>query len=332
MANLILTSDCQRNCVYCFAQENNNSGISFTWENFITVTNFIATGPKLINLLGGEPTLHKDFIKMLEYLIINDFKIQVFTNGMLSDKKLNELMSLLSRTVLRDNQLYFAVNVNSESYRADGETELQNNFFDTIGKLSYPSFTIHEKNTNLLFLVDIIEKYYIDPTIRLGLSMPIIGGKNKYLPLSLYENAAKSIIDLAENSAGITIAFDCGFPLCMFSAEEIAKLNSNKENDFMFVCGQPMDIYPDLNMINCFPLSNVYKTNISKFANIEDAYHHLEEGLMVPVGIYGKKCIECAFFRTACFGGCKGFYKLEKNNEWEKLNNLSGGDSNSTEN
>ncbi len=333
MANLILTSDCQRNCAYCFAQGNKDSGTAFTWEDFITATNFIATGPKIINLLGGEPTLHEDFIKMLEYLILNDFKIQVFTNGMLSGKQLNELINLLNRVVLREKQLYFAVNVNSEALRTEDETELQSRFFSSMDRLAYPSFTIHEKDINLLFLADIIEKYYLDPTIRLGLSIPVIGGKNKYLPLSLYDNAAKSIINLAENSPGITITFDCGFPLCMFSLEEAAKLNSNEENDFMFMCGQPVDIYPDLSMTNCFPLSNMYKINISEFTDMPSVYKHFEEGFMTPVGIYGKKCQECTFFRKVCFGGCKGFYRPEENEEgeWKELNNSLGGGVSNTE-
>jgi MoaA/NifB/PqqE/SkfB family radical SAM enzyme len=308
MANIILTTDCQRKCVYCFAQEDKNSKMSFTFDNFKIVSNFIATGPRAINLLGGEPTLHKDFVIMLEHLIINDFMIQVFTNGMLSDKVLQDIISLLNRTALKEHQLYFAININEEKYRTEEENKLQDNFLKKLGNLIYPSFTIHDKNTDLLFLKDYINNYSLDPTVRLGLAMPVRPGSNKYLSINDYSDVADKIIKLSKNSDGITVKLDCGFPLCMFSITDIEELNKNEENDFVFTCGQPIDIYPDLTFTNCYPLSQKYKDSISKFKTIIDLYNFLEEGFAAPCGIYKDKCVKCSFFKKECSGGCKGFF------------------------
>jgi MoaA/NifB/PqqE/SkfB family radical SAM enzyme len=308
MANIILTTDCQRKCVYCFAQEDKNSKMSFTFDNFKMVTGFIATGPRVVNLLGGEPTLHKDFVVILEYLIINDFMIQVFTNGMLSNKILQDIISLLNRTALKEHQLYFAININEEKYRTEEENKLQDNFMKKLGNLVYPSFTIHDKDVDLLFLKDFIDKYNLDPTIRLGLAMPVRPGNNKYLPIEYYSDVANKILNLSRNSDGITIKTDCGFPLCMFSTIDMEELKQNKENDFVFVCGPVIDIYPDLTFTNCYPLSKKYKDSIIKFRTITDLYKFLESGFNAPCGIYMEKCTKCSFFKKECSGGCKGFF------------------------
>ena len=198
------------------------------------------------------------------------------------------------------------MNVNEEKYRTAVEDKLQKKFLDTMGHLAYLSFTIHE-DTDLLFLYKMIEDYYLDSTIRLGLAMPIQGVGNKFLPLELYGDVAKRIIKLSNDSPGVKVTFDCGFPLCMFSMEEISELIKNEENDFSFICGVPLDIYPDLTVSNCYPLSTLHKTHISNFPNIEAAYKYFEEGFVTPTGIYGDKCNSCQFYRKACHGGCKGF-------------------------
>ena len=306
MANLLVTTNCQRNCPYCFAKGDRSKGMLITWDNFITALNFISTGPKALNLLGGEPTLHPEFDHMLAHLLEQDFMVQVFTNGMVKDEMLKKIKKVLKRITLRENQLYFAVNVNEEKNRTEEEDRLQKRFLNEMGHLAYLSFTIYRK-TNLLFLQKMIEDYYLDHTIRLGLAMPIHGLDNKSLPIESYREAAESIIELSENSPGTTITFDCGFPLCMFHMDEISELNKNEENNFSFICGVPLDIYPDLSMTNCYPLSTFHKNHISNFPDIDSAYKFFEEGFTAPTGIYGDKCNNCQFFKKACHGGCKGF-------------------------
>jgi len=308
MANLILTTKCQRKCSYCFAQDDKNNGKELTWQNFLKAAKFVATGPKIINILGGEPTLHEKFIPILEYLIINGFQIQVFTNGMLETELLTKLVKSLDTVIPNKDQLFFAININEERYRTKKEIALQTRFMETLRKLTYPSFTIHDKDTNLIFLQDLVEKYNLNPTIRLGMAMPIAGGGNKHLPVESYRDVAENIIEFSQNSKGITITFDCGFPLCMFTLDEIGELSTDEKNDFAFLCGQPLDIHPDLHVSNCYPLAKIHRVSIDELDTVDDAYKYFELGFMTPSGIYGEKCLGCTFFRKACFGGCKGFY------------------------
>ena len=142
MANLILTTKCQRKCTYCFAKNDRNTDLNFSMDNFKKAINFISTGFKGVNLLGGEPTLHKDFVSMLDYTINKDFLIQVFTNGMTSYETIKDIKGLLSKSALRKDQLSFAVNINEHIYRSEEEVELQKRFFKKLGNYAYLSFTI----------------------------------------------------------------------------------------------------------------------------------------------------------------------------------------------
>lgn len=307
MANLLITTNCQRSCSYCFAKDDRNKGMLITWENFIQALGFIATGPRALNLLGGEPTMHPDFDKMLEYLLKNEFLVQVFTNGMVKQELLDKIIGVLNRTNLYKNQLFFAVNVNEEKYRTEEEDRLQKRFLDSMGHLAYLSFTIHEE-VDLSFLQKMTEDYKLDPTVRLGLAMPIWGGENKFLRPELYRKVAKRIMDLK----GPTITLDCGFPMCMFKLEEIKELIENGENQLSFICGVPLDIYPDLTITNCYPLSNLCKENIIRFRDIMEAYKFFEEGFSTTEGIFGDRCKGCEFFNKFCMGGCKGFMGPDK--------------------
>jgi organic radical activating enzyme len=138
MPNIILTTDCQRKCQYCFAKDKIKE--NFSWEAFTKAVDFISTGPKIVNLLGGEPTLHKDFCRFLEHLIREDFKIQVFTNGMSED--VDNIKRIIDENELRPEQLLFCVNLNSPEDRTEKEIELQDNFLKNSRVLQL-SFSYH---------------------------------------------------------------------------------------------------------------------------------------------------------------------------------------------
>lgn len=312
MANLILTTECQRNCKFCFSK--NDLRISeINEENFIKIIDFISTEHKFVNLVGGEPTIHKNFTEILEFLIINNFYIQVFTNGLISKENLEKIVKILNYNSIKKEHLYFSVNLSS------GINKIQRNTLKKLNTLSYPSYTIQSKEDDLMFLVDTIRSYNLDPTIRLGLALPSIGSGNEYLPIEHYRSVAKNIINLTNNSEGITIKLDCGFPLCMFKFEELENLNKD-ENHFRFDCGQAIDIYPDLSVTNCFALKNIARENIEDFESLPQLKEHFYWGLMTPIGIYGDVCYECEYFGAKCSGGCKGFYRPEKGEKYVKDN------------
>ena len=77
MPNIMLTYRCNLNCPYCFANEFvNKKSNDITFDNFLSAVRFITKdGPAFLGLIGGEPTLHKDFKNILR-VIIEDGKIK----------------------------------------------------------------------------------------------------------------------------------------------------------------------------------------------------------------------------------------------------------------
>ena len=316
MANLILTTECQRNCDFCFVKHDKEEHLSFEWDDFITALNFISTaGEKGVNLLGGEPTLHKDFLRMLEHLIERSFKIQVFTNGMVSRDLIFSIRELLENKMSEKDQVCFSIHLREPSVRTEEEDSLQRDFITVLNKYTYPSFTITNEEIDFTFLVKAIREYNMDPTIKLSLALPVIGGDNIYLQLNSYRAVAKKIVSLSESVDDIVISFDCGFPLCMFTIDELNRITKDKKHGIKFMCGVPLDIYPDLTAVNCSPLSRMHRCSINKFEKIDDLIESFDTGFMTPFGIYEPKCKGCELFRDICFGGCKSFYLLAKERE-----------------
>jgi radical SAM protein with 4Fe4S-binding SPASM domain len=244
----------------------------------------------------------------LEHLIREDFKIQVFTNGMSED--VDNIKRIIDENELRPEQLLFCVNLNSPEDRTEKEIELQDNFLKTLGSYSYLSATIYKADQDLEYLCETILDYDLDRTIRLGLSVPL-GHDNIHLPIKDYPLVADNIIKLSETTFKnkITITFDCGFPLCMFDLEELA-LNAQKPGrDFIFTCGTPLDIYPNLEATNCYPLSRAYSIKIEKFKTIDKIYEHFKKTFSTYSGLPREVCEKCVYFRKACAGGCKAFHK-----------------------
>ncbi len=88
ITNVEITNRCQLRCTYCY--RNNDQLMNpligdMSYEDFVRITEVIKGTRRLYLSAGGEPTLHKDLVRMLTYL--KESKIAksygFITNGML---------------------------------------------------------------------------------------------------------------------------------------------------------------------------------------------------------------------------------------------------------
>lgn len=310
MANLILTDKCQRNCNYCFAKESNSG--EFGFDEFKKAVEFIKTGPPVVYLLGGEPTEHPMITTFIEHLLDEKMVTRMFTNGMaFSDrsKNIKNVIDRMSDKHKGEIDILFNVNVNNPNIRSDQEDLFQKQFFSIFKDITYIGHTIYDKNENLNYLIDTILDNRLEPAIRLGLALPICGKENMYLRREDYQETAVNVMALVEKARqlNIEVDFDCGFPMCMFSFEEVSFLMQQKKSNAAFICGQALDIYPNLDVTNCFPLSQLHKVNIKDFKNIQDLYKYFNNYFKTERGTYMDVCQDCFYFNYACAGGCKAF-------------------------
>ncbi len=97
---LHINSECNYNCLYCYA--NNKEVKSLNTKKLLDlITQAKKLGVYNIDFLGGEPFLHKDFYKLLQYTSKQNISITIFTNGILiNDEWIKKIKKLNTQVLL----------------------------------------------------------------------------------------------------------------------------------------------------------------------------------------------------------------------------------------
>jgi radical SAM protein with 4Fe4S-binding SPASM domain len=320
MANVLLTEKCVRKCPYCFAKEyiKDSQDNLLSWENLIYITDFFeASNEKRLSLLGGEPTLHSEFVDFVLYLHQRKFSTTVFTSGILSEKTLETSKEYLSQ--LSVDNLSFVCNYNHPSLSTDSESKRIDIFLRTFSKHISLSYNLYQKDFDFKFLFDTIDQYGLKKHIRLGLAQPIPGQRNECLNLNEIRNITEKIreqIDDLEKHR-ISISFDCGMPLCIFSNDDLGRLYKLNKGRIRFSCGPAIDIGTDMQVWACFPLANYNKKSLYDFDNVEEIKQYFSEqnrNLRAErKGIF-EECQTCVSFEEKlCSGGCVAHFISDNN-------------------
>jgi len=311
MANLLLTEKCVRSCPYCFAKEylKKSQENLLLWENLIYIADlFESSHEKHLSLLGGEPTLHPNFIDFVLYLHQRRFHVNVFTSGIISNNTMNAAKAYLLKIPVET--LSFVCNYNHPKTSTAGETKQIHKFFSAFSKYISLGFNLYQKDFDFTFLVDAILKYDLKKHIRLGLAQPIPGQKNECLTLNEIEKLAGNFreqLALLEKNR-ISVGFDCGMPLCIFSDDDIGRLFKLNGGRVAFSCGPAIDMGADMQVWACFPLSNYEKKSLYDFNTVDEIKKYFSEQhekiRKEKSGIF-EACSTCIYLKeNLCRGGC----------------------------
>lgn len=312
MANVLLTQQCVRSCPYCFAKKHmadSEPDDILTWDNMIYIADLMeSSGEMGLSLLGGEPTLHPQFVDFVLYLLERRFHVNVFTSGILSDKMFNEVERALS--AVSPERISFVVNVNNPDKSSFSELEQVRRFLKAFGHISTPGFNIYKPDFNLDFILQYINEYGLHRHIRLGLAHPIPGQHNTYVTIDKMREMANRVVSYLPMLERLKIkaGFDCGFPLCLFTDDQIGKLYKHNSGRLSFSCGPAIDIGPDMTVWGCFPLSQIHKKSIYEYNSlheIRDYYRNLHQRVRTEVAGIFDECDECHYREEQlCQGGC----------------------------
>lgn len=312
MANILLTETCVRSCPYCFAKqymEDTELTDALSWDNLVYITDLIiASGERHISLLGGEPLLHPSIGEFIIYLSKRGIMTTVFTSGIMSPKKLEAFAEkLLSFPGL---QVSFVVNVNEPRFCKSTELDSVRRFLSTFSFRASLSFNIYRTDFNMAFLANYIVDYNLNRHIRLGIAHPIPGSKNTYIAPAHFGKVKDVLLGFFADFEKLHIepGFDCGFPMCMFSDEELGRVFKYTTGQCSFRCGPAIDIGTDLSVWSCFPLSNYKRRSLldfNSFREIIDYYgNEMEKVRQEGGGIY-PECGTCLYRqKRLCSGGC----------------------------
>lgn len=311
--NVLLTETCVRSCPYCFAKQYMSEvdmKDSLTWDNLIYIADFLeGSGEHHISLLGGEPLLHPNLAEFIIYLNQRNIHVTIFTSGIMPDSKFDMFaQKLLS---YRDGvDVAFVCNVNDPALSKKSELDKVRKFFTVFGDKCSLSFNIYRLDFTMDFLIQYIVEYGLGRHIRLGLAHPIPGAKNLYIDPSDFHIVKDKLLHYFEKMSHLEIVpgFDCGFPMCMFSDEELGLVYKYSMGQISFQCGPAIDVGTDLSCWSCFPLSDFHKKSLFDFNSLQEM-HEFYESKMHEVrkevnGIY-VQCDTCKFRKyNLCSGGC----------------------------
>lgn len=255
-----------------------------------------------ISLLGGEPTIHPQFGRIIDRCLTADMQIRLFTGGLIPPAAKEKI-----RTV-PPAKIGCIVNLSApEHCRSKKEYETTVQAVKDLAAFSTVSYTIFTDQVDPAWLVGMVREAQCRQHIRLGLAMPGPADQTPLLPPSKYRTIAAWVIKLAEqcDQYDITIGFDCGFTLCMFSTEQLGKL-VECGCDPRFVCCPIIDIGPNLAVWSCFGTSTVNQMRLEDFPARNDAVAHYSklQRAYRSFGVFDG-CHTCRHKRRGtCAGGC----------------------------
>jgi MoaA/NifB/PqqE/SkfB family radical SAM enzyme len=316
LPNVLLTQRCVRSCPYCFARKHMAESAPedvLSWEDLVYLADlFLAGGEKRFALLGGEPTLHPEFVDMTAYLLERGFDVTAFTSGVMSEARLEDLAEVARD--LPQQRLAFVCNLNDPELTPAPPAELESvrRFLGRLGPRVVPGFNIYRPDFRLEFLFDAINEFGLQRHLRLGLSHPIPGKPNAHVSLDAIDGIVARFFGYAPLFERMRVrpGLDCGFLMCRFSDEQLGWLHRNAGGPFEFGCGPVIDIGPDMSMWPCFPLSSYRKRSVFEFdslAAIREFYEGFHRTVRTEAGGVFEACDACRYREERrCLGGCLG--------------------------
>lgn len=306
MANISITLQCNQQCAYCFTRDMqdtwNGSHMHMSREIFVNALNFMKESSLThVHLLGGEPTLHPDFIWFVEKTIHDGFSLLIFSNGFIPEKHLQFLERF------SPEQIKILVNINLPQGKKLSEPGHLKNVLQRLGNRAMPGVNICTSAFDMSLFIPIIDRYKLSRTIRLGLAHPLLRGTNTYLHPKDYAAVGKAIRDFVPMAAehGIAVEFDCGFVPCMFTNEFIKSYGKDSQV-LGLQCGSIPDILPDGSVIPCYPLGSMWRTVPEEGQKAHEINTRFTEELQPyrTLGIY-RSCWNCVMReKNRCHGGC----------------------------
>lgn len=307
MPNILLTDFCNRSCPYCFAKQQVELGTEQKrWEmpiaEYDTILSYLRPGLDTVSLLGGEPTLHSDFMHLIRRACEQGFQIKLFSNG--TTKALLDLFDSPYR-----DQVRVILNLNApEFYRADEWERINACCRAGAGKVSL-SYNLYQVDFRWDFIRDAILEHNLAPRVRLGITQPISGAQNTFIQESEMAVINRRIVEMAEELAGsgIYLGFDCGFRQCGFTKEQLGTL-AECGAQLMFSCRPILDIGPGLKVWRCFPLSTdvaeeLVLTDFTSLQAMVDYFHNRWSEVQSRGNT--PRCTSCLQYEIGtCHGGC----------------------------
>ena len=305
MPNLMLTNWCNYRCPYCFGMDMmapKQKAQSMSKETFLGIMDWLNRKPfdRVIHLMGGEPTLSPHFEWMVDWLLDKEYHITVFSNlATQQAPAYAEKLALLP--------VHWVVNVNNPVKWNAAQRERITAALASLGTKANLTFNIIPDEPNELWALELIEKYHLNPDIKVGFVLPTLTSSNMALKDSEYALVAERVCNLVKEGErlDVTIELECGVPTCAFTDEQLGFLWRHR-SQVKSGCFSRLDITPDGHVMYCLPLATAALKHYTEFESYPDCREWFEERLR-PYRLLGNclECVDCPLNRPdKCHAAC----------------------------
>ena len=270
--------------------------------------NLVMHSPELyIRIMGGEPTLHPEFFRLLDIVYAYQKVPIIFSNFLFNSDIKNGIISLIKE----NKQIKFLVNI---AEITDVDT-LINNYKCIYNELRKRNRTdALSCGVTINSLADEFPNVsYIESLIKLGLNV-----ESLRFCMMAPNTIVNKIADIKGNyKIGDTLKELCNFcnehHLEKTIPEEIYPCTFSNIDDFYFVKQQrsseevlpcyiqpPLDVFPDGTVSFCFPLKEKTNMKITDFDHMKiDVIRNYNK-----IKTISPTCTSCKYYKIHCNGAC----------------------------
>ena len=330
MARIIISEECNISCHYCVANElfvekkkkNPQASRYMDLEEFKEIVDFVIKTRNSIQISGGEPSLHPQIEKILDYVIRNEKveEVSFLTNGIAIEKVINQLCH---------PKMKLGVSLNSPN--SIGE-EKYKKIIDNLDELYFKRYNDRfglsinmYKGFDYDYILKALKRYK-QKAVGTSLVLPNSEKERKSSFLQYCREMKEEILSFFEKLYKIKVRpefFLPAIPHCVYTEKEKKRLNKIRSKDEVeYKRCQPLpEFLIGKRVVRCLELLGHEKVEMNDFEDTEKivSYYKNRYDIFTYSVPIDKECKDCRDMDNCkCWGGCLA-YRIDKINKARRV-------------
>lgn len=307
-----ISSGCNLDCTFCYSQGTDGSQMLLkTYRNLLNALKQIKT--EHLVLIGGEPTIHKDFYEFLDSAILG-FEVSIVTNALRFAEKdfwyrFRNYKKIRNISISVKGYDAMSFHLTTQTQKFDDFLKAQERIRHSNFAVSYSYVYSNKRQINMEAFVDFIEKNKIYPIIISDARPYIIAEdkiENKETTPVLFEEFILFLI-----SKNINFQVRLNRPFCHYSTSFIDSIKNQRVVISSCILRDGGGLFFDVeaNQILCNEFFNIILNQKDVVLNGNESRRFKQKSeLYSPLGnMSSKRCKECRH-KSNCNGGCILFW------------------------
>lgn len=315
MANLILLNKCNLSCPFCFADQymhNDGRNVRMSVGSF---AKFAAFSGNTARFCGGEPTIHPDFLCMLEVTLARQGNTAFIMSNGLWPAVVREYFRALSLT--DSLRVSFLFNILPDNLYSNDQRKILDETLSLVNpEMVSLGFTIYNTAYEWRHVVERARQHGFR-RLRYSLAAPdgVFGNKGTLIePERDFPLLAPRVYEfvMTARREGFEVRADCVYiPPCYFTDEQLANLLTDQvggqdTRNLSFSCRSAVDISADGSAWRCFGLYDTITGHTSGFESAKQLARNFDQKTtLLERYKLRSQCRSCEWDRRGvCSGGC----------------------------